>query len=336
VVWTAAILIMAGALTVPATAAAGAESQALFEYGGKVFRLDELSPKLRGLWFSLEMEHLGQRRVLLDEILYDIYVGQEAARRSVTRKALAAELLRIEPPSDAQVQSFYDKNTARIDEPLAQVRERIISFLKRQALERAKASLVREAKAKGDFRDLLPEPVAPPVSIDITDRPIRGKLSAPVTIVEFADYQCPHCKRSATAFERLLKRFPEDIRVVFMDFPVNRSGISRTMAEGAACARKQDRFWEYHDLVFAQQEHLRHESAKEIAAELSLDMDAFNACLQSPATRDYVNASAFQGRRLGVTRTPSVYVDGKPLQSTHLERDLKRIIENKIKARKSP
>ena len=336
VTWTAAILIMAGALMGPVTATAEGESQALFEYGGKVFRLDQLSPKLRGLWFSMEMEHLGQRRVLLDEILYDVYVGQEAARRGVTRKALANELLRLEPPTDAEVEGFYESNKARIGEPLEQVRERIIKFLQRQEMERAKASLVREAKAQGKFRDLLPIPASPPVSIDIGDRPIKGRLNAPITIIEFADYQCPHCQRAAAVMDRLLDRFPEDIRVVFMDFPVNRSGVSRTIAEGAACAREQDRFWEFHDLAFARQKQLRHESAKEIAAELSLDMDAFNACRRSQAATEYVNAAARQGRGIGVTRTPSVYVDGKPLQSTHLERDLRRIIENKISARKKP
>jgi protein-disulfide isomerase len=184
-------------------------------------------------------------------------------------------------------------------------------------------------KSGGKFALLLPMPPPALVIIDTTGRPLRGQPSAPITVVEFGDFQCPNCKRAVTVLDALLKKYPQDIKLVFMDFPINPSGISRQVAYGGVCAQNQGKFWAYHDAAFKSQASLSKESPGKIARQVGVPMDKFEQCMQDRGTRAKVQASAGEARRLGVTATPTLFVDGRPFPSNHLLRDLGAYIEKK-------
>ena len=194
--------------------------------------------------------------------------------------------------------------------------------------------IISRIKSEGGFELLLETPQAPPIVINTRGRPVRGNPSAPITLVEFADYQCPRCKNAVTIFNHLLAQYPDDIKLVHMDFPINSSGISRVVAYGAACAQSQGKFWEYHDLAFTQQDTLNRNSPAKLAASVGLDMERFGACMQDSSARQKVQASESEAKRLGLRRTPSLFVDGRPFPSDHLLWDLGAYIAEK-KAKKS-
>lgn len=304
-----------------------AEEGPLFLYEGNEYRVEDASPTLRKLFFDLESVYHEQRQALADELLYEAYLDAEADRRGTTTGTLAQELLGIVPPGEQEMRAFYDANASRIGQPYDQVRSRIEDHLISEQLRVRKAELLKGVKARGGYRALFEAPTPPPVDIATDGFPRKGAAAPKVTIVEFGDYQCPLCKNAAAVMTRVVKKYPDDVQVIYMDLPINRSGISRSVAVGAACALEQERFWEYHDLAYENQGRLSHESPREFARVLELDEGAFAGCLAGGAGNARVASAEREARRLGLRATPSVYVNGRPLRSSHLERDLERLIE---------
>lgn len=304
-----------------------AADDGLIRYEGRDYGLEHASPRLRTLLYDLDLDYFRQRRVLADELLYEIYLKSEAARRGTTTGALAEELLRIEAPTERDIRSFYQENRSRIGQPYGEMREPIEQHLRDQRLRAEKASLLARVKSESEFLSLLSPPEPPPLDIDTQGFPRKGASAPRFTIVEFGDYQCPHCGKASRVLHRIVERYPEDVQLIYMDFPINRSGISRLVAEGAVCAHRQDRFWAYHDLAYARQSALDHESPMELARALELDVAAFAECLASRGTKAQVARAEREARRLGLRATPSIFVNGRPLRSRHLERDLHRLID---------
>jgi len=317
------------------TANALAADDDLLRYQGRSYGVDHASPKLRTLLYDLDLDYYRQRQMLADELLFEIYLKSEADARSTTGEALAEELLAIEAPTENDIRDFYESNQDRIDHPYQEIRDRIEQHLRAQRLRAKKAELLERVKREGDYASLLETPQPPPLEIATDGFPRRGAKVPRFTIVEFADYQCPHCAKAASVLERIIERFPEDVQVIYMDFPINRSGISRVVAEGAACAQRQGEFWAYHDLAFEQQSSLDRASPADFAKRLGLDEAAFADCLNGRGSKAQVARAEQEARRLGLSATPSIFVNGRPLRSRHLERDLERLIDGEDGAGRS-
>ena len=153
------------------------------------------------------------------------------------------------------------------------------------------------------------------VQIDIEGRPFIGPEDAPVTMVEFTDYECPFCGRHFRETMPELRREYEDVlKYVVLNFPI--SGIHRfaqQASEAAECAYDQGRFWEYHDLLFQNQGALDVESLKEHARDIDLDTDAFSTCLDSGAKAQLVLDDVQDGLSYGVSGTPTFFINGQIL-----------------------
>ena len=182
---------------------------------------------------------------------------------------------------------------------------------------------------------LMPKPIAPKVNINSAGYPTKGKKGAKVTIVEFADYQCPHCKNASAEMKNIMKKYGDRVQLVYMDFPVNRSGISTRVAEGGVCADKQGKFWSYHDSAFASQSSLNNSSPTKIAEQLGLNMKDFSQCLASAKTKSKVAAAKAEAQRLGVSSTPTFFVNGERLMLQDFQRDMGDAIERALKASRS-
>jgi protein-disulfide isomerase len=164
--------------------------------------------------------------------------------------------------------------------------------------------------------------------------PFLGSADAKVTIIEFADFQCPFCKEFFTSVFPELKRQYIDtgkVRFVFQHFPF--LGEESIMAaEATACAQEQDRFWPYHDLLYERQEGENQgvftpDRLKQFAGELGLDRAAFDSCLDSHVTRPQLQEQLQAGQRYGVTGTPTVFVNNQKVEGVGSFSDLARIID---------
>lgn len=158
------------------------------------------------------------------------------------------------------------------------------------------------------------QPAAPPspIEVSVDDDPAFGPEDAPVTIVEFSDFECPFCARfRSETFDALAEQYDGQIRFVYRDFPL--SSIhpdAQKAAEAAECADDQGMFWEMHDVIFANQSNMGVAALSGFAEDLELDMSDFDECLNNGKYADEVLADLQEGQTYGVTGTPTFFING--------------------------
>jgi len=171
--------------------------------------------------------------------------------------------------------------------------------------------------------------------IDITGAPFKGSPSAPVTIIVFSEFQCVYCKSLVMLLDQVLEKNPDNVKLVFKNFPLQRHKLSQPAAAAALAADSQGKFWEYHDLLFKYQEKMEADTFLKIAAELGLDLKAFEEKRKSPETLARIQRDAGDGQRAGVRGTPTVFINGRQLKQRTLKgfQELidKELVKNRVK-----
>lgn len=312
------------------TSAVAAESPG-FKYDNQVYAGEKLPLTLRQRLFELDMQLNQQRRQAIDEYAIERYMTERAERENRPIEHIQNDLFAVPDPDDETLKKFYDANKARIQGSFEETKERIADFLRNQLRQSRVSAVLERLRTEKGYEVYLAEPEAPLVDVATEGYPFKGNPKAKVTIVEFADYQCPHCKEAAGVMGKLLQRYGDKLRVVFRDFPINRSGISRKVAEGGICADEQGRFWDYHDLAFARQSYLKAITPQQLAEELGIDVSKFEACYERETTRTKVSKSLEEGRRLGISATPTFYINGRQLHvHDNLESALTEAVERAL------
>lgn len=172
------------------------------------------------------------------------------------------------------------------------------------------------------------------VNVSTDGDPSIGPDNAPVTIVEFSDYQCPYCETwYQLTFNRLLAAYPEQIRFVYRDLPLPMHPEALPAAEAAHCAGEQDAYWKFHDALFSGQYTLSRTAYEQYAADMGLDTAAFTACLDDQRYQDEVKADADDAARLGLNGTPSFVINGRILIGALPFEDFKAIIDEELAAK---
>jgi len=285
-----------------------------------------------------ELQQLAQQRYLvlernLERLVEQRLVEIEAARRGLSVEDLAAREIAaaVTPVSDAEVEAWYRANEERIRQPREAVAEQIRGLLDRQRREERQAAFLTELRQRHGVTVYL-EP--PRVAIDLAGAPVKGPAQAPVTVVEFSDFQCPACQRMNPNLVRLRETFGDKVRIAFRQFPLTSIHPQAFQAaEAALCAGEQGKFWPMHDALFADQGKLGEGDLKARARTLGLDAERFDRCLATGQFRDEVEADVAAGQGLGVTGTPTLFINGRPVQllsGTPLYDQLARVVEDEL------
>lgn len=167
--------------------------------------------------------------------------------------------------------------------------------------------------------------------IPIADSPIKGPKNARVTLVEFSDFQCPFCSRATTFANEILAAFPKDVKLVYKHLPLTQiHPNAMPAAKASIAAQKQDKFWEMHDALFAVYNQLTPENVTKAAEKLELDMKKFEADRNAPESEKLVQADMKLAQEVGVTGTPTFFLNGKRL-STRDVAVIKTMIEAELK-----
>lgn len=186
---------------------------------------------------------------------------------------------------------------------------------------------------RGSIADAPAEPgVRVVANVSADDDPYWGAKDARVTVVEFADFQCPFCQRHAeTTLPRLKDTYGDRVRYVFRDFPItNLHPNAFQAAEAAQCALAQGKFWDYHDRLFRNPEMLDLAGLKNHAAALGLDRAAFQTCLESRTYKSEVQADLDAGIAYGITGTPAFFVNGRAVEGAAPLSVFQRIIDEEL------
>lgn len=282
------------------------------EVDGAPILAAELDQKARPHLASIRQQEYDVRRQVLDEMIADRLVDEEAKKRGISREELLRREVeaRVEQPAAERVETLYEQNKDRFfgqskDEALARIKE----ILTQRARSERRAAYVKDLR---DAARVVVRLDVPRVEVAIPKgAPAKGPPSAPVTIVEFTDYQCPYCHRAQGVIDELLTRYKDKLRLVHLDFPLDGHPQATPAARAARCAGEQGRFWEYHHDLMTEQGPLDAADLKRRAASLRLNARAFGACLASRKNDAAIQASVRQGEELGVTGTPAYFINGR-------------------------
>jgi protein-disulfide isomerase len=190
-----------------------------------------------------------------------------------------------------------------------------------------------DAMKKSKFGTPPPPPklLADPVPISIAGSPFKGPANAPVTLVEFSDFQCPYCWKAAAQLNEVLKAYPTQVKLVFRQFPLDTHSQAALAAAAALAAHKQGKFWQLHDAMFANRQDLSRANITKLAAGIGLDMKRFEADWPAKPTAEAVIRDMQDGEKAGVSGTPTVYINGKQYRGSLDLAQLGNIINDELK-----
>lgn len=325
--------------TVNAQASAPATNpeQVVAEVGGKKFTLKDVDAK----WEEFDAAERARvvqamyqnRRNMIDQLVGEELISNaaKAAGQPVPAYLAADAVKRLPAVSEADIAAFYEENKDRANgRTLEQLKAEIRPFLESRRELQARAMLVEELKAKsGNAVKVTLDPPRYNVPLVASD-PVRGSASAPVTIVEFSDYQCPFCARVNPTLDRVRQTYGDRVRIIFKDYPLPNHPEAPKAAEAARCAGDQGKYWELHDLMFANQRSLQVPMLKQHARAVGIEGTAFDACLDSGKYTKAVQDGADLGNRMGVNSTPTLYVNGRPLIGAQPFEAFKQVIDEEL------
>ena len=280
--------------------------------------------------YELAEELYNLRVQALYRILTDALLEREALELGTN----AATVEQLEILDKAQPVTEGDIDAALAEQPGfdaldPRVRGRIAMYLHMVARSERKKVYMEGLFGKYGVRVALQAPPAPPPeAIHGPLAPALGPAGAPVTVVSFSDYQCPYCRRMLDTLVALHDRYPQTVQIVYRHYPLHDGAAA--LAEAALCAGDQDRFWDYHLALF-EPDRIDASQALAIAAELKLDLEAFQACLVSGTHTEEVQGDFREGQRLQITGTPTNFVNGRRLRGAVPLPELAEAVEEALR-----
>lgn len=327
---TAQMKVLVTDVTPPETAADRA--RVLATINGENITSGDIEDALKPAISAAQEQVYNLRKQVLDSKINDLLLEQEAQKRKVTARAVYdAEIMpKVKKVTEEDARKFYEENKARINGTFDQVKSQVIQYLQNQEVQKAETAYAQDLRKAATIQIFLNEPEPPVYSIATNDQPSKGNPNAPVTIVEFTDYQCPSCARTQPLLEEVAGEYGDKVKLVARDFPLDQHANAAKAAEAAEAAREQGKYWEYVAILFKNQDALQVEKLKEYASQLGLDRAKFDQALDSGKFSDNVLRDVNEGEKLGVNSTPTVFINGKLIKDKSRE-SLKAAIDAALK-----
>jgi len=312
--------------SLPNAAISQAETQALFELDGKVYTDKDIGTEIQSQTYDIRFEAYERLTNTLTQYALQKSLAKEKGKDQSDPLPRLDELVDVAPPSDEEAKSLYEANKSRFPEGTSfeQLRPDIDRYLKNQKLSDQIRNKSEELKNSQRFRILVAMPVAPKVNIDITPFVAKGPSSAANTLVEVADYLCPHCQAAAIEMDQIVKDLGNKVRFVPVPYSLRNETLSGSLARGAYCAKQQgdEAFWKYHEAAFRVARtkgwKISDPDAKdpvlEVAKEAQIDAAKIETCIPTPEAAAFVTSTSNAMQKIGVTGTPSFFLNGQRIQ----------------------
>lgn len=308
------------------------EQQVLQTAAGDLAKLDANKPQPQSAYDRARLAILWKA---LDSLIDDRLITLEATRQQITKQRLVEVEIEsnVETPSPQEVDAFYEANKTQIAaqmpgtkaQALPQVRQYMIDSSRNRFRKMLVDSLRRGYKITTNLDPLRTDIVT-------AGYPSRGPANAPVTIVEFADFECPFCGGLYPTLKQVEKNYPEKVRLVFRQFPlVNIHPHAQKAAEASLCANEQQRFWEFYDSMYTNQAQLEIAALKQRAVTLKMNTAAFNTCLDSGRQAEAIRKDQDEARKSGVSSTPTMFINGRLLSGNQPYAVIRDVLEDELK-----
>jgi protein-disulfide isomerase len=276
------------------------------------------------------------RRQALEAMLRKRAFEAKAKAKGVTMEELVEKEIadKVPDPSEEEMRALYERAKAGGQQlpPYDQVKGDIARFIKNQKGQGALVEYYDGLKKEMGVEVLLAPYEPPKVAVDTTG-PSKGPAGAPITIVEFSDYECPFCVKAEPTVKEILDAYPGKIRLVYRDFPLPMHSRAPKAAEAAHCAGDQGKYWEMHARLFASSGKLEPSDLKAYARDVGVDGGKFDQCLDKGEKASEVEKHKKAGEEAGVTGTPAFFINGRMISGAQPAEAFKAIIDKELKAR---
>ena len=294
----------------------------------------DVGPKLRQAEVKALTDLYDQRRGLLDEMISRRLLEEEAkAKGKTVEQWYQTEYVTSVPePSDAEAKAFYEEHKAQVPQgqTFDDLKDRIKQAVRQQKLREGMGKVLDDLKSRHHVQVSLQAPDLPRIDVEAKG-PSRGPTNAPVTIVEFSDFQCPYCGREYPVIERLMKEYDGKLRLVFRHYPLDFHPFAQKAAEAGACAQDQGKFWELHDKMFTNQGKLAVADLKGYAKSLGMDAPKFDKCLDSGEKKALVDDDLKAGSAAGVNGTPAFFINGIFVNGAQPYEHMKQAVDRELR-----
>jgi protein-disulfide isomerase len=311
--------------------------------GGKIADVDGQAilasdlHKYAGRELSIQRENLYKiEKQKLEEYINAFLLTQEAKKRGLSVETVLDQEVnsKILPLGDDEIEVFYKANKARIAADLDKVREEIRSYLHDQKIDTQKRLFLKNIRSNAKVVTYLKPPPVFRAEISVAGEPFKGPEKAPVTIVKFEDFHCPFCKQVQPTFNELLSRYDGKVKLVHKDFPLESlHPRARQAAEAARCAYEQEKFWEYHDKLYANSPKASADDLKTYAKDVGLDVASFDRCFAGGKYKAIVQKNLSEGAQLGLTGTPTFFINGREISGNQPLESFAAIIDEEVAQR---
>lgn len=280
------------------------------------------------------------RKDAINDMVDDYLIGKAAKKTGMTPEQFIEHEISANGAgkvTEADARKYYDQHKAQIQaettRPFDQIKQQLIAVLQKRRDAERRAQLMAKLKAQEPVKINL---VEPRVKVDSADRPWTGGKDAPVTIVEFSDFQCPFCRAAQNSVNAIKEKYGDKIRLVYLDFPLGMHAHAMDAARAGRCAGEQGKFWEFHDTMFANQAKLAPADLKADAKKLGLDTKAFDACFDTNKYDAPIRKDMSQGESLGVTATPTFFINGRQILGAQPPEKFEQVIDEELAREKGP
>jgi protein-disulfide isomerase len=323
-------------LCVAAFAQTTSKPQPLATVNGQAITSDDVSKALGEPLSRLEDQVYRMKQKKLQELIEARILEQEAAKRGITvEKLIEIEVIKkAEPVTAEEIETFYQGNKSLFSADESAARQQIEALLKNQKAAIRRKIYFQSLKSQAALQIYLQEPVPFRANVSVAGAPSRGPANAAVTIVEFEDFQCPYCKSVQPTLKQILSHYGEKVRLVYVDYPLESLHPAALQAHQAArCAGEQDKFWEYHDLLFKNSPAASPEQLENYAKQAGMDLPAFKTCLSSGKYQSAIQKNEEEGNKLGVNGTPAFFINGRSMNGAQSFEEFSRIIDEELAAK---
>lgn len=309
-------------------------SPVVARYGGRAIRQAEVDQRAAEEREKLEERLYELRAETAEQLALETLVKEAAAKEGQGLSAddwLDREVARgAVEPTEKELEALFERAKDRLGPEVRfeDVRPQLRGAVAQEQKAGRARKLFERLKKEAGYELVLEPPLRTKRHVEALG-PSRGAAEARVTIIEFADFQCPYCGRAAEVMEELLQAYEGRVRLVFRHFPLSFHPLASKAAEASACADEQGRFWEFHDALF-ESRALEPEALQAQAGRLGLDLERFAGCLDSGKTADVVRRDLAAGQQAGVTGTPAFFINGVFLSGAQPAEAFRRVIDRAL------
>jgi protein-disulfide isomerase len=318
--------------TRPQAVAAETPSDVVAQIDGAPITRAELDQKAQAALQRVREQEYEARKEALDAMVVERLFDREAKARGISREQLLKDEVdgKVPAPTAKEIQDLYDQNRARVGtRTVAELTPEIAEALVQRARGVRARAFEQELRAKTKITIALQQPRADvPIPADAQ---ILGPKDAKVTLVEYSDYLCPYCHRAQEVVDKVVAANPKTLRFVHRDFLLGRPR-SLAVAKAALCAGDQGKFWEFRGSLLTQPGDWSDAYLNQRAAALGLKPEPFNACLASTKYEAQIQASSADASNLGVTGTPTFFINGRRMTGVRSVEQLQEAIDAELKA----